>query len=138
MSIICPVSLCRAENEAHAAVCVRCQTPLRSYVRLYSYPARLFNLGLAAARQGQLTQARDLFAAVVYWMPMDLEARNALALACFALNDAEAARQHWQTVLARSATDPIATQGRLLLAQRPAPLSQIRTKKKTGRKKAKR
>lgn len=85
--------------------------PLRNHVRLAGHPARLFNAGLTAARAGDLASARDLFAAVVHWCPLDGEARSALALACYQLGDLEKARRHWQKVLERQPQDPIATAG---------------------------
>lgn len=66
---------------------------------------------MAAAAAGELAGARELFAAVVHWCPLDAEARNALAMACHQLGDAEAARAHWAAVLARSPRDPMATAG---------------------------
>src|SRR5947209_14725003 len=116
MRLTCPGGTCRADNDAQAEVCVRCGTPLRGYARLSTYPAHLFNLGLSAAREGQVARARDLFAAVVYWCPMDLEARNALAMASYALGDATEARHHWETVLARFPADALATRGLAELA----------------------
>lgn len=85
--------------------------PLRNYVRLAGHPTRLFNAGLTAARAGDLTAARDLFAAVVHWCPLDWEARSALALASFQLGDRDQARRHWRTVLERQPQDPTATAG---------------------------
>jgi Flp pilus assembly protein TadD len=85
--------------------------PLRNYVRLAGHPARLFNAGLTAARAGDLTTARDLFAAVVHWCPLDWEARSALALASYQLGDLGQARLHWRKVLDRQPQDPIATAG---------------------------
>ena len=111
MELTCPITTCRAANDLGAAVCVRCGAPLTGYARLVAYPALLFNLGLEAARAGQLPRARDLFAAVVHWCPMDLEARNALAMACLAVGDRSEARLHWETVLARSPSNPIAARG---------------------------
>ena len=84
---------------------------MRHYARLTAYAAQLFNRGLAAANAGDLESARDLFAAVVYWCPLDGEARNALALACHRLGDTASARSHWSEVLARSPDDPVATAG---------------------------
>lgn len=111
MKLICPASACRAGNHAQAEVCERCGTPLRGYARLSTYPARLFNLGLSAARAGKVARARDFFAAVVHWCPMDLEARNALAMACFALGDETEARHHWEMILERSPVDALVMQG---------------------------
>ena len=111
MKVVCPESSCRSENEAFASECVRCGTPLQSYVQLLNHPAHLFNQGLVKARNGELEQARDLFAAVVYWCPKDLEARNALAMACLALHDLLEARRQWEFVLAQAPTDTLARRG---------------------------
>ncbi len=111
MKITCPESSCRKENDVLAEECVRCGTPLQSYVQLLNYPAQLFNEGLLKARSGELEQARDLFAAVVYWCPKDLEARNALAMACLALYDLLEARRQWELVLAQSPADTLALRG---------------------------
>ncbi len=111
MQITCPIQTCRTPNDPDRDSCVRCASPLRSYALLSSYPARLFNQGLAAARHGQTTRARDLFAAVVHWCPVDVEARNALAMACFALGDFAEARHHWEYVLARIPADALAKRG---------------------------
>ncbi len=111
MKIVCPESSCRKENEASASACVRCGTPLQSYVQLLNYPAHLFNQGLSAARNGEFEQARDLFAAVVYWCPKDLEARNALAMACLESHDLLAAKRQWECVLAQAPTDRLALRG---------------------------
>lgn len=118
--IVCPATTCRAESSGELDDCARCGTPLRSYARLMTHSAQLFNQGLAAARAGELARARDLFAAVVHWHPIDLEARNALAMACLALGDRAAASSHWETVLARSPTDALASRGRAALAGAPA------------------
>lgn len=99
------------ENETFSSECVRCGTPLQSYIRLLNYPASLFNQGLAKARAGAFRQARDLFAAVVYWCPKDVEARNALAMTCLALQDLLEARRQWKLVLDQVPTDAIALRG---------------------------
>lgn len=111
MKLTCPVGSCRADNEWTADCCARCGASLRGYAKLSARPARLFNQGLAAARSGQLGRARDLFASIVYWCPMDKEARNALAMACYGLGDKEEAMIQWRTVLARLPADAIATRG---------------------------
>lgn len=111
MKVSCPESSCQAENDARAQECRRCGTPLQSYARLLQYPAQLFNAGLVKARNGSFEQARDLFAAVVYWCPKDIEARNALALACFELHDLMEAQHQWKQVLAQSPTNGPALQG---------------------------
>ncbi|HEU5374359.1 MAG TPA: tetratricopeptide repeat protein, partial [Ktedonobacteraceae bacterium] len=100
--VLCPVAACRAENDSQTELCIRCNTPLQSYTRLFFYPSQLFNHGLAAAREGRFRQARDLFAAVVQWCPKDIEARNTLAMACFALKDWSEARRQWNIVQAQS------------------------------------
>jgi len=122
MLLTCPASRCRAENEPDGEVCVRCQTPLRSYSRLLAYSAALFNQGLAAARAGRLSQARDLFSAVMWWCPMDIDARNAFALACYQLGDKAEARRSWGKVLARSPSNEVALRG-LAMLDRAAPPS---------------
>ena len=114
MRISCPESTCRADNDVSAAFCVHCQTPLRAYIKLLIHPARLFNQGLDRAYAGEFKQARDLFAAVVYWCPMDLEARNALAAACFTLGDLTDAYQQWEFV---SKNSPINTLAHALAMQ---------------------
>jgi Flp pilus assembly protein TadD len=78
---------------------------------LSGHAARLFNDGLAAARENRLPAARDLFAAVVYWCPLDVEARNALALALLMLGDDAGARGQWTQVLALRPGDPLAARG---------------------------
>jgi len=107
----CPVPRCGTANEFAAAECTGCGTPLASYARVCAFPAKLFNLGLAAALDGRLAEARDLFAALVYWCPLDLEARNALAVACLELGDHEGARRHWKLVLSRRPDDTMAAEG---------------------------
>lgn len=107
----CPVPRCGTGNEFAAAECAGCGTPLTSYARVSAYPAKLFNRGLAAASEGRLAEARDLFAALVHWCPLDLEARSALALACLDLGDSEAARRHWELVLSRRPGDTMAAEG---------------------------
>jgi cytochrome c-type biogenesis protein CcmH/NrfG len=82
--------------------------------------AHLFNRGLSAAQKGEAALARDLFAAVVYWCPMDLEARNGLASACFMLRDYSEAQRHWEMVLQRSPGDSMAQEGVALVAARSA------------------
>jgi cytochrome c-type biogenesis protein CcmH/NrfG len=120
VTVRCPLADCDAENAADADLCVRCGTPLRHYARLAGYADQLFNRGLAAAAAGDLSAARDLFAAVVHWCPFDVEARNALALACFRLADHTAARAHWTAVLDRRPDDQLATRGLARLAPPPS------------------
>jgi Flp pilus assembly protein TadD len=102
-------------NDFDADVCAGCGVPLLSYARVSAYSARLFNQGLAAARADRLAEARDLFAAVVYWSPLDVEARNALAMTCSALGDVTEARRHWEQVLCQRPNDPLAAAGLSLL-----------------------
>lgn len=99
------------ENEALASECARCGTLLQSYAQLLNYPASLFNLGLAKTRTGEFGQARDLFAAVVYWCPKDVQARNALAMTCLALRDLPEACRQWELVLAQAPSDALALRG---------------------------
>lgn len=115
MTIACPSTTCRFENAASAQSCERCSTPLAEYARLLAFPAQLFNLGLQAARDGNLTKARDLFSAVVCWCPFDIEAKNALALACFLLDDRGEAKRQWDRVIQASPNDVKATAGLLEL-----------------------
>ena len=110
-SITCPESSCRAEIDAHLEQCTHCATPLRRYVKLLNQHHRLFNKGLECARREEYSQARDAFAAIVAWCPQDIEARNALAMACFALRDWHMARAQWQKVLELAPDDAIARQG---------------------------
>lgn len=116
MKLQCPISTCRADNDALNETCIRCGTPVREYFRLLTYPARLFNQGLQDAQAGHMTRARDLFAAVVNWCPRDREARSALGAACFALGDGEEAQRQWETVLRYAPSDAFATQGLAILA----------------------
>jgi Flp pilus assembly protein TadD len=111
MTVHCPLPRCGADNESDADVCASCGTPLRGYARLLTHAAALFNHGLAAAREGRLHSARDHFAAVVYWCPLDLEARNALALASYHLGDAGEARRQWEHVRRQRPEDPVASGG---------------------------
>jgi len=117
MQVRCPIPGCRSDNDVQAERCHRCGSPLIQYANLSVYPAQLFNRGLAAATSGQVALARDYFSAVVNWCPMDKEARNALAMACLAMGDLEAARNHWQTVIDHAPKDPVATQGLVALEQ---------------------
>lgn len=71
----------------------------------------VYNEGLEYARQGHIKHARTLFAAVVYWCPNDIEARNALALACFTDGDYPQAQQQWNIVLSQSSQDKTALRG---------------------------
>src|SRR5262245_61170985 len=120
MIVVCPVGTCRSTNDSGADTCERCGTPIRAYVRLSVAAADLFNRGLSAAQNGEAALARDLLAAVVYWCPMDLEARNALASACFMLRDYSEARRHWEAVLQRSPSDSIAQRGVAAVTARSA------------------
>jgi Flp pilus assembly protein TadD len=116
MTLRCPLPRCGAENGFDVETCAGCGTPLRGHARLAAHGALLFNQGLAAAREGNLTAARDLFAAVVHWCPLDMEARNALALASFQLDDVDEARRQWELVRERRPADRLATQGLGMLA----------------------
>ncbi|MFI6344676.1 hypothetical protein [Streptomyces sp. NPDC050560] len=120
-SLACPLPRCRAVNDAAAETCRQCQTPLRAYARLRSHPARLFNEGLAAAREGRIGAARDRFAAIVHWCPHDTEARSALALACLLQSDPGEARHHWNLVLERRPSDAAALRGLAMLTRGPDP-----------------
>jgi TolA-binding protein len=125
MKIPCPVSACRAENDIGNIHCVVCGVTLREYVRLYLHTAHLFNAGLSKARSGQLSEARDLFVAVVYWCPGDREARNALASACLAQEDRMEATKQWREVLQRFPSDPLATQGLEQLIRTETPTEKL-------------
>lgn len=100
------------------------ESAARGHTRIRAHAARLFNDGLAAARNGHPAAARDYFAACVGWYPHDREARSALALACLETGDREAARAHWQLVLAQRPSDRTAQRGLALLdaAASPAPV----------------
>jgi Flp pilus assembly protein TadD len=120
MKIVCPGGTCRTENEADAEVCVQCSLPLKTYSRMMIYPAQLFNEGLSQASKGNFARARDLFAAIVYWCPMDMEARNALAMSYVALGDEAGASLQWETLLEKSPADSLARQCLTLLKNAPA------------------
>jgi Flp pilus assembly protein TadD len=96
------------------------ETPasVHQHQRIRAHAARLFNEGLAAGQAGQAVAARDLFAAIVYWYPYDLEARNALALACLESGDDQTARGHWAYILSRRPDDTKALRGMILLADK--------------------
>jgi AcrR family transcriptional regulator len=87
------------------------QFAVRGRLRIRAHAARLFNDGLAAARNGRPDLARDFFAACVFWYPHDHEARSALALACLESGDRDTAREHWQQVLDRHPADQKARRG---------------------------
>lgn len=124
MKVECPV--CGMTNDPEADHCARCGCPQRNHTRLSTYATQLFNQGLASAKSGNLPEARELFAAVVHWMPKDRKARNALALANFELGDQDRARFHWNCVLAQRPSDPFATQGlKLLSPPHAGPLSNV-------------
>jgi outer membrane protein assembly factor BamD (BamD/ComL family) len=106
----CPIQ-CGATNEAGVESCAGCGSPLRNHTRLGDYAAQLFNQGLHAARTGELGVARELFAAVVHWIPLDRKARNALALASYELGDHDRARHHWNQVLTQHPGDTFAVTG---------------------------
>lgn len=115
--IICPVAGCGAENEAAAEACVGCLTPLAGFGRLSMHPEALFNRGLRAARAGDSALARECFAAVVLWMPHDIRARNAHAMACLDARDGRTAGRAWREVLARAPGDRLAVRGLAALAR---------------------
>lgn len=119
LTVRCPLPRCGADNAFDADSCAGCGTPVRGYARISAYAAYLFNCGLAAAREGRLTAARDYFAAVVHWCPADTGARNALALAGFRLGDTAEARHQWEQVRERRPDDPLALRGLSLVAEGP-------------------
>jgi len=128
MALTCPATRCRAPLDSAVDACPRCGTPLLSYARLAAHPATLFNRGLAAARGGRMREARDLFAAVVHWCPLDSEARNAYALACLRSGDKAQARKAWEAVLEASPRDAVALKGVQLLAAPARPAAKQATK----------
>ncbi|MFJ9616184.1 tetratricopeptide repeat protein [Streptomyces noursei] len=83
----------------------------RGRLRMRAHAARMFNNGLAAARNGRPDLARDFFAACVLWYPHDLDARSALALACLESGDPNTAREHWEQVLDQHPGDLKALRG---------------------------
>jgi Flp pilus assembly protein TadD len=89
----------------------------RSLERIQAHAARLFNEGREAARRDDPFSARDRFAALVFWFPNDLEARNAYALACHQGGDHEQARTQWEQVIARQPGDPLALRGLRMLEE---------------------
>lgn len=84
---------------------------VRGRLRMRAHAARLFNDGLAAARNGRPDLARDFFSACVFWYPHDADARSALALACLESGDRDTAREHWQQVLDQHPGDQKARRG---------------------------
>lgn len=136
MQITCPAVTCKAPNDVNAGTCVKCGLPLAGSTRLTLYPSRLFNMGLAAAKENRTARARDLFAAVVYWCPMDIEARNALATTCYASGDRAEARVQWEAVLKQSPSDAVAARGLLSLSSMPEERKDTEApgKKEKGRK----
>lgn len=138
MQIICPAVTCRASNDISATACIKCGLPLGEYAKLMLYSSKLFNMGLVSVKENRMNRARDFFASVVYWCPMDLEARNALAMTCYALGDVLEARQHWEAVLKQSPSDSIAEQGLSLIRKLAAKSAKKKIgtyKKKRGKKK---
>jgi Flp pilus assembly protein TadD len=111
MTLLCPIARCGAANDFHADSCTACGVPLRGYALLTAHADRLFNDGLAAARSNRLRVARDRFSAVVHWCPLDVEARNALALTHFQLGERAEAKRHWAQVLELRPGDPRASRG---------------------------
>jgi len=84
---------------------------IRGRLRIRAHATRLFNDGLAAARNGRPDLARDFFAAFVFWYPHDADARSALALACLESGDLDTAREHWKQVLDHHPDDQKALRG---------------------------
>ncbi|MFI0480184.1 hypothetical protein [Actinomadura sp. 9N215] len=117
----CPVPRCGAENAFESDACAGCGVPLGGYARLSAHASYVFNLGLAAATGGRFAEARDHFAAVAYWRPADVEARNALALADFELGHLDDAARQWTAVQDLKPDDPLARLGlaRLTPANQP-------------------
>ena len=142
--LICPVGTCQTANLVNAEVCERCGLPLQAFARVSIYPSLLFNMGLAKVKENQIKIARDIFSSVVYWCPKDAEARNAFAMACFAMGDYATAKSQWEIVLKQSPSDAIAKQSLsaldgLKLRQEKIPnAEQIRFMAKHGRPKRKR
>ena len=134
MKIVCPISLCRGENDPQNEKCQHCGTPLAAYARFQVFQAQLYNQALSAAQSGNLQRARDLFASVVAWCPHDIQAHNGLAMVCFQMGDRDNARLHWDVVLSRRPQDVIALKGLALLAQ-PKTSTQRESKGKKRRKK---
>lgn len=91
----------------------------RGRLRIRAHATRLFNDGLAAARNARPDLARDCFAAFVFWYPHDADARSALALACLESGDPDTAREHWKQVLDQHPNDQKALRGLHMLATEP-------------------
>ena len=89
---------------------------IRGQLRIRAHATRLFNDGLAAARNGRPDLARDFFAAFVFWYPHDADARSALALACLESGDLDTAQEHWRQVLDQHPNDQKALRGLHALA----------------------
>ena len=119
--ITCPIAGCGVENQATAATCVGCLTPLAGFTRLSLPPDVLFNEGLQAARIGDSAVARECFAAILEWHPDDITTGNAHALACLDAGDVGAARSGWEHVLACSPSDSLAARGLACLEKNSAP-----------------
>jgi len=136
MKLVCPVCRSQFEN-GRTEQCPQCQTPLRSYSKLQNHQANLFNLGLAAAKEKKFAQACEYFGAVVHWYPTDINARNALAMACYELGDFERAKFHLETVLDRSPHDEQAKRGIATIDKKKATSKKKSTHKKASRKRKK-
>ena len=112
-----------AEESGDARETERDESAVPGRARIRAHAATLFNDGLAAARDRRPREARDLFAACVLWYPNDLEARSALALACWETGDHEAARRHWESALEQRPSDRRARRGLALVAAAGVPVS---------------
>lgn len=122
------------EAERYWPTCNACGLAWREEEQILLWPR---DGRLPATRAGDLTEARELFAAVVHWCPMDAETRNALALANYQLDEHETARTHWQAVLDRSPGDRFTTEGLARLVRPssgkgPAQISRSASSKRTS------
>ncbi len=140
MKLVCPICKNPLDLNVQLVDCQNCGAPVRSYARLSQHSAILFNRGLLAARRGDMTKARDCFAAVVNWCPNDIEARNALAMACFELKDWQLAHFNWEKIQQTLPADDLSARGLAILQDRRksaenAKLHRNRTRKHKTRKK---
>ncbi|GHO65074.1 hypothetical protein KSC_039660 [Ktedonobacter sp. SOSP1-52] len=115
MQIICPAENCRTANDPDAEKCIHCGTRIKEYIHIITHQAQLFNEGVTYAHKGDLSRARDLFAAVVYWYPQDIEARAALAMACISVGDLKEAYRHWELILEQAPENTLAQQNIVVL-----------------------
>jgi tetratricopeptide (TPR) repeat protein len=113
--LTCPLGTCQSANVSNAEFCERCGLPLQAFARVSAFPSILFNMGLSKAKEKQISEARDLFAAVVYWCPKDVEARNAFAMACFVMEDYNKALNQWEIILKQSPSNILAKRGLLAI-----------------------